>query len=444
MKSNNSSLVQVSPPSLSTNLVSLLLVTFACGQPAPETSSSTPTGDVAEAPGATPAAPESKASAAQPKHEADDDDVPVEKFGGGAKSFAEVREALLKSYYAEGLTEDDLYRAATAGMLEKLEPRMKKYNRLLPPREVSEIKNDLKGEVVGVGVQIWFDEKSGYADVLGALPGSPSEKAGLVAGDKIVTVNGRLYKGMRLGDVVADIRGKAGDPVTLSVLRGDKLVKFTIVRERVAYDSPAHTLFADKLGYLRIPSFTDKTPGAVKASLEELETGGARALVVDLRHCPGGSFDRAIETAELLVPEGASIVTLKRRGKPEEKHLSKGKPILGGVPVAVLIDNDTASGGEFLAGALQEARHARLVGTSTHGKWSVQALDDLSNGYAYKYTVGLFRTPSGKSYEGVGLAPDVELAMDEKTLTRANGLKPEERLTVDVQLKMAKELMRAP
>src|SRR5262249_3937444 len=122
-------------------------------------------------------------------------------------------------------------------------------------------------------------------------------------------------------------------------------------------------------------------------------------------------------------------------------HLSKGKPVLANVPVAVLIDNDTASGAEFLAGALQEERHARLVGTHTHGKWSVQSLDDLQNGFAYKYTVGLFRTPSGKTYEGIGIPPDVESSMDEPTLVRANALKPEERLTVDVQLRTAKELL---
>jgi len=371
----------------------------------------------------------------------EDDAVPSEKFTSGSKAFGEVRDALLKSYYAEGLTEDDVYRAATAGMLEKLEPRMKKYNKLLSPKEIAEIRNDLKGEVVGVGIRIEFDEKSGYADVLGTLPGSPSEKAGLVTGDKIVTVNGKLYKGMKTRDVVADIRGKAGDPVTVSVLRGDKLVSFTIVRDRVAYDGVTPAMLPEKLGYLRIPSFNDKTPAAVRSGLEELEKNGAKALVVDLRHSPGGSFDRALDTAELLLPPNSPIVVLKRRGKPDETHTSKGKPVLGNVPVAVLIDNDTASGAEFLAGALQEQRHARLVGTHTHGKWSVQSLDDLPNGFAYKYTVGLFRTPSGKTYEGMGISPDVESSMDEPTLMRANSAKPEERLAVDVQLRTAKELL---
>ncbi len=427
-----------------TTILTALLVAFACGKP-----SSDETHSVGVA-SATPAAlaPSSSAPAAPPSSHAameGDDDVPAEKFAGGAKAFNEVRQALLESYYAEGLTEDDLYRAATAGMLEKLEPRMKKYNRLLAPREVAELKNDLKGEVVGIGVHIQFDEKSGYTDVLGTIPGSPSEKAGLVPGDKIVSIDHKLYKGMRMKDVVVDIRGKPGEPVTLSVLRDDKLLSFTLVRDRVAYDIPAKVMLPENVGYVRIPSFTDRTPGSTRAALEELERGGARALVLDLRHSPGGSFERALETAGLFLPEGTPVVVLKRRSKPEEPHVAKGTPVLGSIPLVVLVDSNTASGAEFLAGALREARHARLVGARTFGKWSVQSLDDLPNGYAYKYTVSMFYTPSGKTYEGTGLTPDVEVTMDETILGRANAAEGEERLALDAQLRTARELvLRAP
>jgi carboxyl-terminal processing protease len=370
-----------------------------------------------------------------------EEEVPREPYKHGAAAFNEVRDALLKSYYAEGLTEDDVYRAATAGMLEKLEPRMKKYNKLLSPQEIAEMKNDLKGEVVGAGLQIKFDAPSGYTDVLGVIPGSPAEKGGVLAGDKIVTVDGKLYKGMTLRDVVADIRGPAGTTVTINVLRADKLQSFKLTRERLAYDGPSVTLI-DGIGLVRIPSFNEKTPAAVRAGLEDLEKkGGAKALIVDLRHSPGGSFDRALETAELLLPEGSPIVSLKKKGKAEEVHTSKGKPILGDLPAAVLVDENTTSGAELLAGALREERHAKLVGTKTFGKWSVQSLDDLPNGWAYKYTVGLFKTPSGKSYEGVGLTPDLDVAMAEEALTKANHAKPEERAAVDVQFRTAKELL---
>lgn len=373
-----------------------------------------------------------------------DEEVSREPFKNGAAAFNEVKEALLKGYYAEGMTEDDVYRAATAGMLAQLEPRMKKYNKLLSPQEIAEMKNDLKGEVVGAGIAIKFDEPSGYADVLNVIAGSPAEKGGLLPGDKIVTVDGKLYKGMKLRDVVSDIRGNVGTTVKLSVLRADKLLSFTLTRDRLAYDTPSVTLI-DGVGLVRIPSFTEKTPAAVRAGLEELDKkGGAKALVIDLRHSPGGSFDRALETAELLLPEGSPIVSLKKKGKPEEVHASKGKPILGDLPAAVLVDESTASGGELLAAALREQRKAKIVGTRTFGKWSVQSLDDLPNGWAFKYTLGLFKTPSGKSYEGVGLSPDVNVAMAEDALTKANHVKPEERSEADVQFRTAKELVVRP
>ena len=126
---------------------------------------------------------------------------------------------MLDEYYAAGLTEDDMYRAAARGMLERVDPKMKKWNKLLPPSELAFMRTDMKGELVGVGVQIKFESDTGWSDVLGVIAGSPAEKAGLMGGDKIVSVNGKLYKGMSTRDVVSDIRGKAGDTVTLTIYR---------------------------------------------------------------------------------------------------------------------------------------------------------------------------------------------------------------------------------
>lgn len=418
-----------------------LLAVMSCGQPGSH--ESTASGGSAPASAAAPGTPPrgAPAPAAAEKEDADEA-LTADKFSDGARSFATVKETLLKNYYADGITEDDLYRAATAGMLEKLEPKMKKWNRLLSAKEVAELRNDLKGEVVGIGVHIAFDPASGYADVLAAFPGSPSEKAGVLPGDKIVTVNGKLFKGMGMKDVVAEIRGKAGEPVTLSILRADKLLPFTITRERVLYDQPSHALLADGLGYIHVPSFTEKTPAQVKEALEDLARANAQALVVDLRQNPGGSFDSAIAVGELFLPEGTGIVTLKKKGKEEEKHVApKGKALLTNLPLAVLVSKGTSSGAEFITAALQEGRHARIIGQHTNGKWSVQSLDDLPNGFAFKYTVSLFKTPSGRSFEGTGLVPDIEVAMEERDLARANAAKLSDRLALDVQLRTAKELL---
>jgi carboxyl-terminal processing protease len=430
----------------STALFAILAI-VSCGQ-ASSQDTPTPASTTPAAPavggslaGPAPTAPPTSSTTSNGWAESDDETLAAEKFGDGARAFATVRETLLKNYFADGITEDDLYRAATAGMLEKLDPKMKKWNRLLTAKEMAELKNDLKGEVVGIGIHIAFDPASGHIDVLAALPRSPAERAGLMSGDKIVSVNGKLYKGMKTKDVVYDIRGKAGEPVTLSVLRGDKLIPFTVTRDKVLFDQPSHALLADNLGYVSIPSFTEKTPSQVKDALLDLSHQNPQAIVVDLRMNQGGSFDSAVSVAELFLTEGTGIVNLKKKSKEEEKFVAKGNGILTSLPMAVLISSNTSSGAEFVTGALQEGRHARIVGTHTHGKWSVQSLDELPNGFAYKYTVSLFKTPSGRSFDGTGLVPEVEVAMDERDIARANAAKTSERLGLDVQLRTAKELL---
>jgi carboxyl-terminal processing protease len=375
---------------------------------------------------------------------AEDEDftVPTESFSDPQKNFDEVRKALLGSYYDPSITEEALYRAAVAGMLERVDPSMRKWNKLLSPGDLAELHRDLSGELVGVGVKISFDAATGYIDVLGAIAGSPAEAAGLAAPDKIVTVDGKLYKGLTLRDVVADIRGKAGEAVTLSVLRGDKLVSVRVVRESVKYDVVTELVVDGDVGYVRIPSFNAKTPDALGSALSDLGIRKVRGVVLDLRGCPGGSFDDAVASVSELLPAGATVVRLKKRGATEV-ITGKRPPVLTDVPLAVLVDHNTSSGAELVAAALSDDAHAVLVGERTFGKWTVQTIDDLSNGYAIKYTHALFQSPSGKSFQGVGITPDVEVDMPDAAIDRAEAIAdPVKRLEEDVQLKTAASLLQ--
>jgi carboxyl-terminal processing protease len=410
------------------SLLPLLLVA-SCSQ-AP-TGTPAPVATVANAsPGSAPASP---ASAAETT-------VPTEPFTNAAQNFDAARKALLGSYYRDSLTEDDLYRAAVRGMVEYADPAMQQWNQMLPPSELAEIRLDLQGELVGIGVKIGFDPATGYIDVKGTIPGSPAERAGLAAPDKIVTVDGKLYKGLSLRDVVRDIRGKAGETVTLSILRGAGLVTVPIVRTKVIYDTVQDMVVADDVGYVRIPSFHAKTPGLLHDALTDLAGKHVRALVLDLRANPGGSFDDSVAAASELAPVGAKIASVNKRGTVESVAPKAGTPapMLLDLPLAVLVDHDTSSSAELLAAAVQELRHATLVGARTHGKWSVQRIEDLPNGYAIKFTVGLFASPSGKSYDGTGVAPDIEVDAASDTVQRvlAEG-DPKARLAEDVQLRTA-------
>lgn len=427
------------------HVIVAFLIATGCSQ-ATETSPA-PTSDVVAA-ARTGAAPMAVAlaspSASSSNHEWDDEqEIPSEKFTNGEAAFATVRAHLQEQYYAEGLTDDDLYHAATAGMLERLDPRMRKWNKLLSPHEMDEIKTDLKGEIVGVGLQINFDPQTGYIAVTGLIHGSAGERAGIVPGDTIVRVNDKLYKGMKVREVVADIRGKAGETVSFSVLHDGKLDTVKVVRERIAFDTPAHAVLLGNVGYVRIPSFTERTHDAVKAALTELADKKVTGLVLDVRQNQGGLFQEAVRTAELFVPAGSEIVSTKKRKEAKEKMLSKGAPILGDVPIVVLVDAKTASGGEIIGAALRDTRHARMVGMRTMGKGSVQMIDDLPNGYAYKYTMSLLFTPNGQTFDGVGLTPDIEVALEDVQRGKAMSAPTEEaRLAMDVQLRTAAELVR--
>jgi carboxyl-terminal processing protease len=423
------------------SIVIALVACAACSQgqggaPSPSASATTSAASVAE--GSPPA---SSASSAPSKDEEDDLTIPPEKFSDPEKAFETAMTALKAKYYAAGLTDEDLYRAAVRGMVGDIDPTMHRWNKLLSPHEYAELTSDLAGQIVGIGVQIKFDAPTGHIAVQGTIAGSPAEKAGLHATDTILSVNGKLFKGKTMMDAVTEIRGKVGDPVTLSVLRDDKILPFTITRATVSFDPVSHALI-DGVGYVSMQTFSARTAPAVKAALDEFAASHARALAVDLRGNMGGSFDEAIHVAELFLPSGTPIVTLTRRDGKTETMTSKGSPELATVPVVVLVDHSTASSGELLAGALSEQRHAKTVGTKTYGKWSVQNLEELGNGYAIKFTTALFHTPSGKSYEGAGFAPDVEVDETEDTVERSFLLTdPRERVAIDPQLKTALSLL---
>ncbi len=368
--------------------------------------------------------------------------VQTEKFGDGAKAFAAAKDALLTKYYAAGFTEEDIYRAAVRGMVEDIDARMHKWNKLLSPAELAEIQTELSGEIVGIGVNVRFDDATGHIDVLAITRGSPAEKAGLMAHDTIVSVNGKLFRGKTLLDAVHELRGKVGDPVSLSVLRDDKLLPFTISRARVQLQEVRHFV-VDGVGELSIAMFTAKTVPAMRAALDDFAAAHVRAIALDLRGNHGGSFDDAVHAAELFVPSGETIVKLERREGREETVTSKGTPPLPSMPVVILVNQDTSSSAELLAGALAEDLHARIVGTRTFGKWTVQSVDELGNGYAIKYTTALFHTPSGKSYDGVGLTPDVEVDGDRDQMERASFVTdPAARLAADAQLRTAISLLK--
>jgi carboxyl-terminal processing protease len=362
---------------------------------------------------------------------------PDPPFDHADRAFQEARR-LLETTYAEPVAEDQLFRGAVEGMLARAGGR--RWDRLLSPAEFAALESDLKGEVVGIGIEIKHDPETGLLSVRNVLPGSGAEAAGLRPGDQILKVDGRALRGRAEPEVVAALRGKPGSTAALRVLQGDRIVDLTVRRGTLVFDRVTTLPLPRDVALVTIRSFTERTPTDLRAALEA--TRGARALVIDLRRNPGGLLDRTLDCAGLLLPGGTPIASMRARGgdKPLVATPSSGLPPQR--PLAVLVDGDTASSAEVLASALRSSLHARLVGKRTLGKWNVQRLERLANGYVMRWTVGVLRASDGTTPDGQGIAPDVPVEMAPGEVERAQRLTtPAERLAADPQLAAAVGLL---
>lgn len=362
-----------------------------------------------------------------------------DSFREGEKAFLKAREMLGKQYVDDKVSDDRLWRAATAGLFAGAGSG--KWDKLLSPSELAALNANLAGEVVGLGIAISVDNQAGIVNVDGVVPGSGAEKAGLVVGDKILRLDGKTFKGQSQSEVAISMRGKAGTAVTLTILRDAEIVKRTIKRAPFTLDTVSLTMLPGGLAQVQLRRFSDKTPAVLKSALERLRSAGAKGLVLDLRGNEGGGYERMLECAGQLLPKGALIVTeLHRGGGVVDKHTT-GEP-LSTVPVIVLVNGMTASGAEILAGALKQAG-ARTVGKRTFGKWNAQTVEPLGNGWAAKFTTVVFRSPWGALPDGRGLDPDVEVEADAREVARAGAMKDgDKRIATDAQLRVAVSLFK--
>lgn len=332
-------------------------------------------------------------------------------FSSGEANFKLVLKKLTENYLDKTVTEDELYRAATAGMLAALNSgkEHEDFNALLSPRMLQDFIIEKSGKLTGIGATLEFDDKLGLIRVLDVLPNSPALKAGLKKDDIFLSVNGQKIKGKKLPEVVALVRGPAGQNVHLKVLRDDHLINFDVARDQVSLRAFQAKQLNPSTAYLMLGFFTSDTSEKVADALKEFKQKDIKKLIIDLRGNGGGTFDDAVKTAELFLPKGATIVqTVSRTGKAE-RYEAKREAWRPEVELVVITDHDTASSAELLTGALKEGRKATVVGLTTQGKWNAQNLETLSNKFAIKYTIYKFETASGKSFQGAGMKPDIEI-----------------------------------
>ena len=368
----------------------------------------------------------------------------------------------VRTEYVNGqnLTYRDLVYAALKGMIGSLDP----HSEFMDPDEYRELQSDTEGAFGGLGLMVTM--KDNYVTVITPMEDTPGFRAGILSGDRIVKINGKSAERMSLQDAVKQLRGEPGTQVTVTIQRPSSgMVKdFTLTRAIVKMDmvkdingKKEFPLGADKIGYIRITQFGDKTDDELETALNKLKGQGMKALILDLRRNPGGLLDEAVEVCSEFLPRGQLVVTTEGRdpGQNTIRRAEGHGNALKGMPIVVLVNLGSASASEIVAGCLQDLHRAIILGEKTFGKGSVQSIFPLDDGSALKLTTAKYYTPSHKVIQEHGITPDITVPMSDEEeaaliFKRAPGgtesLRPEDRARVegiqDAQLERAEDLLK--
>ncbi|HUI07917.1 MAG TPA: S41 family peptidase [Verrucomicrobiae bacterium] len=368
-----------------------------------------------------------------------------------------VMELIRKEYVdADKATYTNLTYGALKGMLNSLDP----HSQFMEPQVYQDMREDTEGKFGGLGIVISMS-KEGFLTVVAPMEGTPGAKAGLLPGDRIIKIDGKMTDKLSLQEAVRQLRGDPGTKVTITIFRsrakdpGEKIKDYTIERAEIKVDSVKDAkILTDGIGYVRITQFNEPTADEFEKALTKLEGEGMNALILDLRNNPGGLLESARQVASKFVPAGDLIVSTEGRD-PAQKSVyrsDRGKKRLS-MPLVLLVNEGSASGSEIVAGALQDLRRAVLVGETTFGKGSVQSVLALPDGSAMRLTTAKYYTPSHKVINEHGVTPDILVPIseeDERKLLeqRARAGVPQDALAekvepiADVQLDRAIDVIK--
>ncbi len=289
-----------------------------------------------------------------------------------------------------------------------------RYTEFFDPQEFQALDNDLSGNLSGVGLELAENEKTKALTVIAPIEGTPAFKAGILADDVIVKIDGQPTRGMNINDAVKRILGPVGTKVILTIQRGNQSQSFKLTRANIATHPVTYniqTTATGKIGYIQLPEFTQTAPIEMGRAIQALEKQQVQGYVLDLRSDPGGLVDASLEIASMWLKQGA-IVSLVNRDQVKESYNATGHALTN-KPLVVLVDQGSASASEILAGALQDDNRAKLVGTRTFGKGLVQSIEPLEDGSALKLTIAKYYTPKGRDINHVGIVPDITVELTE-------------------------------
>ena len=333
------------------------------------------------------------------------------------KTFTEVL-TLVRKNYVETTESKDLVYGAIRGMLMTLDP----HSSFMTPDVYKEMQVDTQGSFGGLGIEITVRDR--HLTVVAPIDGTPADRAGIQAGDRIIRIDGKPTKDMTLMEAVRNLRGEKGSKVTVTIFReGKEPFDLLITREIIRVHSVRAGELGEGIGYIRVVSFQERTARDLQRELKKLKEEGMRALVLDLRNNPGGLLSQAVQVTDLFLEKGKLIVYTEGRAKNQNLRLTDEHANPQDFPMAVLVNGGSASASEIVAGALQDHKRAVLVGTKTFGKGTVQTVIPLNDGSGLRLTTAKYFTPRRREINKAGLAPDivVEPAKVVKTLGPTGG-----------------------
>ncbi len=347
--------------------------------------------------------------------------------------FNQVRSILKKDYY-QSVDENKLIEGAIYGLAESLQDP---YTVYFNKEQMQTFLEKSEGSYVGIGVTVNVDD-NGLLTVIEPYEGSPAKEAGMQQGDKIVKVDGKDVTSISDENmIISMIKGKENTAVKLTVYRPeeDRYVQFEIKRKRIKASNIKSEILGGNIGYIKIVMFDSEIGKYFKNDLNKMLKKGIDGLIIDLRDNPGGSYEQVVEIADSLLAEGTIVYTEDRSGKREYKNSNRASIDL---PLAILINENSASASEILAGSVKDHKRGTLIGKRTFGKGLVQELKLLEDGSGLKVTISRYYTPSGVCIHGTGVKPDIEVGPFEEYRNLPVSQIPRDR---DIQLQSAMEAL---
>lgn len=318
-----------------------------------------------------------------------------------------IEEVIDAYFYKADVDKEAMQNGAFKGMVESLgDP----YSEYYSAEELEQLYTDSQGIYYGIGAYVSLDTVTGYAKISGVIAGTPAEEADLREEDIIYMVGDEDVYGLTLQQVVGLIKGEEGTEVHMTLVRDGEQIEKDIVRARVEAPTVNYEMLDDEVAYIQITEFDTVTEDQFAEALAMAKGSGMRGLVLDLRSNPGGNLSTVVNIARMLLPKGLIVYTEDRDGNRQEYSCDGTRQL--DVPLVVLVNGNSASASEILAGAIKDYGIGTLLGTTTFGKGIVQRPVELSDGSAVKLTISSYYTPNGINIHGVGIDPDVVCELD--------------------------------